>query len=235
MTAHRLNSISLKRKQLVANQIILWRHGQTDWNVANKFQGHTDIPLNEVGIFQAGHAAPLISAMNPTAILASDLSRAQSTAHALVKLTGLEVTTDARLRETNCGNWEGLTGEEIRAVDLDNLKEWSLGGDNPAGGIGERRSEVGARGFAAISDFLKGKDNQRLVVATHGGTSRAIIGTYLDLPIPYWSRIGGLSNAQWSILDHSPKGWLLVEHNAGSIPEPVYGEESGAVIPDSVR
>lgn len=173
--------------------------------------------------------------MNPTAIIASDLSRAQSTAHALVKLTGLEVTTDARLRETNCGNWEGLTGEEIRAVDLDNLKEWSLGGDNPAGGIGERRSEVGARGFAAISDFLKDKDNQRLVVATHGGTSRAIIGTYLDLPIPYWSRIGGLSNAQWSILDHSPKGWLLVEHNAGSIPEPVYGEESGAVIPDSVR
>ena len=139
----------------MANQIILWRHGQTDWNVANKFQGHTDIPLNEVGLFQAGHAAPLIAAMNPTAIIASDLSRAQSTAHALVKLTGLEVTTDARLRETNCGNWEGLTGEEIRAVDLDNLREWSLGGDNPAGGIGERRSEVGARGFAAISDFLK--------------------------------------------------------------------------------
>ena len=219
----------------MGNQIILWRHGQTDWNVANKFQGHTDIPLNAVGQFQAQHAAPMLAAIAPTMIIASDLVRAQSTAHELVKLTGLEVLTDARLRETNCGNWEGLTGDEIRKVDLDNLRQWSMGGDNPAGGIGERRSEVGARGVAAINAALVGIDNQRLVVATHGGTARTIIGTYLDLPIPFWSRIGGLSNAQWSILEESPKGWLLVEHNAGSIPEPVMGEESGGVIPDSVR
>jgi len=219
----------------VGNQIILWRHGQTQWNVANKFQGHTDIPLNAVGEFQSQHAAPLLAAINPTMIIASDLVRAQSTAHELVKITGLDVLTDARLRETNCGNWEGLTGDEIRKVDLDNLRQWSMGGDNPAGGIGERRSEVGARGVAAINSALAGKDNQRLVVATHGGTARTIIGTYLDLPIPFWSRIGGLSNAQWSILEESPKGWLLVEHNAGSIPEPVMGEESGGVIPDSVR
>ena len=219
----------------MGNQIILWRHGQTDWNVANKFQGHTDIPLNAVGQFQAQHAAPMLAAIAPTMIIASDLVRAQSTAHELVKLTRLEVLTDARLRETNCGNWEGLTGDEIRKVDLDNLRQWSMGGDNPAGGIGERRSEVGARGVAAINSALVGKDNQRLVVATHGGTARTIIGTYLDLPIPFWSRIGGLSNAQWSILEESPKGWLLVEHNAGSIPEPVMGEESGGVIPDSVR
>ncbi|ASY22341.1 probable phosphoglycerate mutase [Candidatus Planktophila versatilis] len=219
----------------MGNQIILWRHGQTDWNVANKFQGHTDIALNAVGQFQAQHAAPMLAAIAPTMIIASDLVRAQSTAHELVKLTGLEVLTDARLRETNCGNWEGLTGDEIRKVDLDNLRQWSMGGDNPAGGIGERRSEVGARGVAAINAALAGKDNQRLVVATHGGTARTIIGTYLDLPIPFWSRIGGLSNAQWSILEESPKGWLLVEHNAGSIPEPVMGEESGGVIPDSVR
>jgi probable phosphoglycerate mutase len=219
----------------VGNQIILWRHGQTEWNVANKFQGHTDIPLNAVGEFQAQHAAPMLAAINPTMIIASDLVRAQSTAHELVKITGLDVLTDARLRETNCGNWEGLTGDEIRKADLDNLRQWSMGGDNPAGGIGERRSEVGARGVAAINSALAGKDNQRLVVATHGGTARTIIGTYLDLPIPFWSRIGGLSNAQWSILEESPKGWLLVEHNAGSIPEPVMGEESGGVIPDSVR
>ena len=219
----------------MGNQIILWRHGQTEWNVANKFQGHTDIPLNAVGEFQAQHAAPMLAAINPTMIIASDLVRAQSTAQELVKITGLDVLTDERLRETNCGNWEGLTGDEIRKVDLDNLRQWSMGGDNPAGGIGERRSEVGARGVAAINSALAGKDNQRLVVATHGGTARTIIGTYLDLPIPFWSRIGGLSNAQWSILEESPKGWLLVEHNAGSIPEPVMGEESGGVIPDSVR
>ena len=219
----------------MANTIILWRHGQTDWNVANKFQGHTDIPLNAVGQYQASHAARLVVDMKPTSILSSDLVRAQKTAQALADLNGLTINIDARLRETNCGKWEGLTGEEIRAVDLEALKEWSLGGDNPAGGTGDRRSEVGARARAAIEDFLIGKDDETLIVATHGGTARAIIGSYLELPIPYWSKIGGLSNASWSVLSHSPKGWLLTEHNAGSIPEPVLGQDGAAVIPDSVR
>ena len=219
----------------MANTIILWRHGQTDWNVANKFQGHTDIPLNSVGEYQVKHAARLVVDMKPTAIISSDLSRAHNTAKALADLNGLPIHVDARLRETNCGKWEGLTGEEIRAIDHANLKEWSLGGDNPAGGTGDRRSEVGARAKAAIEDFLAGKDNETLIVATHGGTARTVIGMYLELPIPYWSKIGGLSNACWSVLSHSPKGWLLTEHNAGSIPEPVLGQDGGAVIPDSIR
>ena len=219
----------------MANRILLWRHGQTDWNVQNKFQGHTDIPLNAVGEFQISHAANILAPMQPTKMIASDLDRAQKTAQALSKLVNLEVTIDARLRETNCGNWEGLTGEEIRAVDFEALKEWTLGGDNPAGGIGDRRSEVGARARAAIEDALAGLDDQLLVVATHGGTARAIIGSYLDMPVPYWSKIGGLSNASWSVLTHTPKGWLLTEHNAGSIPEEVLGQDGGAVVPDSVR
>ncbi len=219
----------------MANTIILWRHGQTDWNVANKFQGHTDIPLNSVGEYQVKHAARLVVDMKPTAIISSDLSRAHNTAKALADLNGLPIHVDARLRETNCGKWEGLTGEEIRATDHANLIEWSLGGDNPAGGTGDRRSEVGARAKAAIEDFLAGNDNQTLIVATHGGTARTVIGMYLELPIPLWSKIGGLSNASWSVLSHSPKGWLLTEHNAGSIPEPVLGQDGGAVIPDSIR
>ena len=232
----------------MANTIILWRHGQTDWNVQNKFQGHTDIPLNLVGQYQVTHAARNVIDMKPTAILSSDLIRAEKTAQALADLNGLTINIDARLRETNCGRWEGLTGEEIRAIDHENLKEWSLGGDNPAGGTGDRRSEVAARARAAIEEFLGDRDGETLIVATHGGTARAIIGSYLELPIPFWSRIGGLSNASWSVLSESPKGWLLTEHNAGSIPEPLLGVESGAsttrmassqdgaaVIPDSIR
>jgi len=52
----------------------------------------------------------------------------------------------------------------------------------------------------------------------------------LGLPMTQWASIGGLSNASWSILEngHHRAGWILVEHNAGSLPEPIYGEESGA-------
>jgi probable phosphoglycerate mutase len=217
----------------VANRILLWRHGQTDWNIVNRFQGHSDIPLNEVGKFQASHAAQVLAAMQPTMIISSDLGRARNTAQELATLTNLEVAIDERLRETNGGNWEGKTGEENRKNDLANFIRWIDGEDIPAGGIGETRSQVAARSAAAITEALAGKDEQLLVVTTHGGTARCILGHYLDLPYSHWARVGGLSNASWSILAQSPvKGWYLAEHNAGSIPEPVYGEESGAEIPD---
>ena len=219
----------------MGNRILLWRHGQTDWNVQNKFQGHTDIPLNAIGEIQINHAAQVLAPMKPTMLIASDLDRAKKTAQALANITNHEVAIDARLRETNCGKWEGLTADEIRAIDFEALKEWTMGGDNPAGTTGDRRSEVGARARAAIEDALKGRDDELLVVATHGGTARATIGSFLDLPVAHWSKIGGLSNASWSVLTHTPKGWLLTEHNAGTIPEEVLGQDGGAVVPESVR
>jgi broad specificity phosphatase PhoE len=68
---------------MAANRIVLWRHGQTDWNVVNRFQGHSDIALNDVGEFQAKHAAQILAGMNPTGIISSDLGRARNTAQAL--------------------------------------------------------------------------------------------------------------------------------------------------------
>ena len=209
------------------NRIILWRHGQTDWNIENRFQGHSDIALNSVGQFQVKHAAPLIAQMKPTKIISSDLSRAVNTAKALSALVNLEIETDARLRETNGGNWEGKTGEQNRTEDFANFVRWIDGDDIPAGGIGERRIEVMDRAVSAINDALKDKTNQTLVVATHGGTARCVVGGMLNLPATNFTAIGGLSNACWSILESSPRGWHLVEHNAGSIPEPILGEESG--------
>ena len=206
-------------------RIVLWRHGQTDWNVENRFQGHSDIPLNTVGQYQATHAAKILAGMNPVKIIASDLGRAQQTAQALADLTHLPIHTEVGLRETNGGNWEGKTGEENRAVDPEAFTQWFKGGDEPAGTIGERRSEVAARAIAAIEKHLAEGDGD-LIVVTHGGTIRCVLGKILDLPMGHWAVLGGLSNASWSVIEKARTGWILVEHNAGSIPEPVYGSES---------
>ncbi len=213
---------------MAGNRVLLWRHGQTDWNMVNRFQGHSDIPLNDVGRYQAKHAAEILAGMNPTAIISSDLGRARETAQALADLVGLEVQAHEDLRETNGGLWEGKTGAENRAEDFQNFIRWIDGEDNPAGTTGERRSEVAARAVAAISEALADKTDQLLIVATHGGTARCVLGDLLQLPLSHWGVIGGLSNASWSILQRNPRQWNLIEHNAGSIPEPVYGEESGA-------
>ena len=213
---------------MVGNRIVLWRHGQTDWNMVNRFQGHSDIPLNDVGRYQVKHAAEILAGMNPTAIISSDLGRAHETAQALAKLVGLNIRIDENLRETNGGLWEGKTGQENRAEDFQNFIRWIDGDDNPAGTTGERRSEVADRAVGVIMKELEGKTDQLLIVATHGGTARCVLGQLLQLPMTHWGVIGGLSNASWSILERNPRQWNLVEHNAGSIPEPVYGEESGA-------
>lgn len=216
---------------MAGNRVVLWRHGQTEWNMVNRFQGHSDIPLNEVGRYQVKHAAEILAGMNPTAIISSDLGRARDTAQALADLVGLSVRTDENLRETNGGMWEGKTGAENRAEDFQNFIRWIDGDDNPAGTTGEKRSEVADRAVKVIKRELEGKSDQLLIVATHGGTARCVLGQLLQLPLTHWGVIGGLSNASWSILERNPRQWNLMEHNAGSIPEPVYGEESGATAP----
>jgi probable phosphoglycerate mutase len=170
--------------------------------------------------------------MQPTKIISSDLSRARDTAQALGDLTKLNVEIDIDLRETNGGLWEGKTGAENRAEDLQNFVRWIDGEDNPAGTTGEKRSDVATRAVSAIKRALGDLDNQLLVVTTHGGTARCVLGSLLNLPMANWGAVGGLSNASWSILQTNPRGWHLVEHNAGSIPEKILGEESGAEAPE---
>ena len=94
--------------------LVLWRHGQTTYNVERRFQGQRDVPLDEVGVRQAAEAARYLATLRPSAIFSSDLSRASVTAAALAKLTGLSVQLDKDLRERSGGSWEGLTETEIR-------------------------------------------------------------------------------------------------------------------------
>ncbi len=94
-------------------EIILARHGETDWNSGRRVQGHTDIPLNAAGVDQARALAEQLAGEPLTAVFSSDLSRALDTARAVADVHGLEVTVDPRLREKNFGTWEGLTDVEI--------------------------------------------------------------------------------------------------------------------------
>ena len=216
-------------------QVVLWRHGRTRWNLEDRFQGHTDVALDATGQAQAERAAPLLAALNPVAIVTSDLQRARETAEALGRLAGVAVTSDERLRETYGGTWQGLTVEEIRALDSHAYARWRAGEDVPAGGA-ETRSDVARRVVPAILDALAPVPaGETLVVVTHGGSARAAIGSLLDLPMDRWAAIGGLANCCWSVLEEAVSGdgrspgprlgWRLVEHNAGSLPTPVMGDE----------
>ena len=205
--------------------VVLWRHGQTAWNLEDRFQGGTDVELDDVGRGQADRAARLLASLEPTLVVSSDLARASATAQALAGLVGLEVRLDERLRETYGGSWQGRTVSEMLQLDGDAYSAWRSGADVPAGG-GERRSDVAARVVPAILDAVADvPPGGTVVVVTHGGSARAAIGTLLGLPLEQWAVIGGLANCCWSVLEEAGDGWRLVEHNAGSLPEPVMADE----------
>ena len=206
-------------------RVVLWRHGQTGWNVQDRFQGHTDVELDEVGRDQAARAARLLAALRPKAIISSDLSRARETADALSRLTDVPVREDARLRETFGGTWQGLTVGEIRGLDAEAYARWRAGEDVPAGGA-ETRTDVAGRVLPAVLEAAEQiPAGECVVVVTHGGSARAAIGSMLDLPMDRWAVVGGLANCCWSVLEQVGEGWRLVEHNAGSLPEPVMSDE----------
>ncbi|NYI06649.1 histidine phosphatase family protein [Allostreptomyces psammosilenae] len=205
---------------------MLWRHGQTTWNLERRFQGTTDIPLTETGVLQARRAARLLASLDPDAIIASDLSRAAATAAELAVLTGLEVTHDPGLRETYAGVWQGLTDAEIQERHAEQYAAWRRGEPVRRGG-GELETEVAERTVPVVEQAVeKLEEGGLLVVASHGGAIRVTLGAMLGLDPQVWGALGGLANCNWSILGESRRGWRLLEHNAGSLPEPVLGDDS---------
>ena len=206
-------------------QIVLWRHGRTAWNLEGRFQGQTDIPLDEVGLAQAERAARVLAGLGPSAIVASDLIRAARTAETLAHLTGLPITRDEKLRETYAGRWQGLNDDEITELYPEEFAAFRRGEPIRRGG-GELETEVADRVVPAILRGLeKVPPGGTLVVATHGGAARVALGRMLGLPAELWGALGGLSNCCWSILGEARRGWRLLEHNAGTLLEPVIGDD----------
>ena len=204
---------------------MLWRHGQTEWNLERRFQGSMDIELTEAGVAQARRAARLLASLKPDAIVASDLSRATATAAELAAVTGLDVAHDSGLRETYAGDWQGLTHEEIVGRYGEQYNAWKRGESVRRGG-GELEIEVADRAAPVVLEHVgKLPAGGTLVVVSHGGTIRTTIGRLLGLESRHWEGLGGLSNCCWSILGEGARGWRLLEHNAGTLPEPVLGDD----------
>ncbi|MFI0796429.1 MULTISPECIES: histidine phosphatase family protein [Micromonospora] len=198
-------------------RLIVWRHGNTDWNATDRVQGQTDVPLNDLGREQAATAAQLLAALRPDAIVASDLSRAADTAAALAALTGLPVRADARLRERHFGRWQGLARTEAAERYPDEYSRWRAGDPDPGADI-ESLDDLGKRIGTALQGAADVAPGGTIVVATHGGGARQGCGYLLGWDHTVLRAIGPLQNCHWTELRHSePRGWQLLAHNVGPI------------------
>jgi len=210
----------------VSRRIVLWRHGRTEWNASGRFQGQTDIDLDEIGRAQAWESARRLAALEPDLLISSDLRRTRDTMAALAAITGKPIQLDERLRETFAGEWQGLTGAEIASRYPEEYKAWRAGDPLLKVGGGETRQDVAERMAAAVRDIAaRLADDGLAVLTSHGGAARLGIAALIGMPLERFTNIGGLSNGSWSMLRDTDQGWVLVEHNAGTLPTPVAIEE----------
>jgi probable phosphoglycerate mutase len=226
--------------------VLLWRHGRTAYNQERRFQGQTDIPLDERGTAQAEAAAELLArrlaGVAPVRIVTSDLSRAWMTAEALARLLGLPAEREPGLREIAAGSWEGLLRPEIKSRWPEEFRAWRRGEDVPVGGQ-ERRSEAAVRAAESVRRHARAMDGGVLVAVSHGGCLRAGLPLLLGLAPAGGSdallrdRFSVLQNAHWAELEVEDAGpWKLVSYNQGA-PEPPTAEsgdvaDGGTVMDD---
>jgi len=196
-------------------RLVLWRHGETDYNAAGRMQGHYDSALTEVGWNQARFAVPALARFEPDLVISSDLRRAMDTATVLTEAIGVPLRVDKRLRETHLGDWQGMTGAEVDADWPGERDRWR-GDPRWAPPGGESRVDVADRAAEVVGDLLaSSEDGETVLLATHGGLITTLTARLLALPIEAWPQLGGIRNCHWVELGRRDGAWRLHAYNAG--------------------
>ena len=164
-------------------KLYLIRHGETDYNNALRFQGQTDIPLNQKGIEQAEKVARFLKDVPLQAIYTSSLQRARTTAEIIGRAKGLEPQTTDALREMSFGIWENMNSKDIQKKYA---KEWKDFFASPAKTKipeGESMSEVQQRAYPEVQRILDQYPEGDVAFVAHGGIIRVLICTMLGLDL----------------------------------------------------
>jgi probable phosphoglycerate mutase len=163
-------------------QIILVRHGQTEWNRVERFRGRADVPLNETGLAQAAATGKRVAAeWQPAAVYSSPLSRSVKTAEAIAGHFGLPVQTHAGLADIDYGEWQGLTPAEVQARWPEMHQAWYHAPQAARIPGGETLDDLHARGMAAVRELAARHAGQTIVLVGHTVINRVILLGVLGL------------------------------------------------------
>jgi broad specificity phosphatase PhoE len=159
----------------------LVRHGQTDWNLEQRLQGHLPNPLNATGIAQAHAVAEKLACFTFDALYCSDLPRARQTGEIIASTLGIPLQLDKRLREISHGRWEGYTFLEAADLFPEDVALWDKDLEEAQVPGAETVTEVGNRLKAAADDFAQRYPQGKVLIVSHGFA----IGTFICLANGY--------------------------------------------------
>lgn len=168
------------------NTIYLVRHGETEWNNSGKYQGQTDVPLNEKGLLQAAQCYEALKDVHFDYVLSSDLSRAYITAKTIIGKRPVPIKQDKRLREIDFGDWESLTYDEIDERWPNAIFNMYRHPESVRIQGGESFKDVQNRAWDSLLECIEAsEDNSTILLVAHGGTNRTLICKILGLPLEY--------------------------------------------------
>ncbi len=192
----------------MTTRFIVVRHGQTQWNVESRVQGHGDSPLTPAGRAQAEALAARLARERFDVLVASDLGRAMDTAAPIGRACGLEVIADPRLRERHFGQGEGLGYAEIErrwpgvfARDRETDPDLAIPG-------GESRRQFHERVRAAFEALAREHDRRRVAVVSHGGVLATLYRIVHDIPVARPHRVP-IANAAYNAVLFEANAWML--------------------------
>jgi probable phosphoglycerate mutase len=201
--------------------LVLVRHGRTAWNLEGRAQGHTDVSLDETGRAQGAAVAPVLAAMEPTALFSSDLARARETTEYVAAATGLEAVFDARLREFDVGERAGLDVPQFAERFPDAYELWRSGHVTGLVPGAETPEQVVARMLPALEEIWAAiEPGSTTVVVSHGACLKVVLLAFLGWPEDLGLSLGGLDNCGWVVLEDDPdgRGIGLAAYNATAQP-----------------
>lgn len=169
--------------------LLLIRHGETDWNLIHRYQGQSDVPLNQTGLGQATQLAQRLASETIHAIYSSDLSRAVDTAHEIANRQeqAPALQKDSRWRELSFGKWEGLNHEEIQAQWHDEAAAWYADLVNLSPPGGESLLQLASRVQSALEELKSNHKEQTVLVVSHSGAIQALLCHILGMDLKrYW-------------------------------------------------
>ena len=193
-------------------QLLFIRHGQTDWNLRQCFQGQLDVPLNATGHAQAARLGARLAADKPDAFYCSDLLRTRQTAAPLASAWGNEPVTMPGFREQAFGIFEGLDFEAIQARHADLWPRWVQQDAHFAlPGGGESMATFSARVLVALARIVAQHAGKRVTIVTHGGVLDVLWRNAHRLPL-HGARVceipnTGLNRMSWTERGLAVQSW----------------------------
>ena len=184
--------------------LVLLRHGETDWNVSGRAQGHSDVPLNATGQAQARAVAGVLAAYEPERLWSSDLMRAVQTAEHVAALTGLPVEKDARLREYDVGERAGLSLAEFAAEFPEEYAAWRADSEERLVAGAETTQQVRDRIVPCLQEIWDALGPGRTGVAVlHGACLKIGLMGLLGWPWELRDTLQGMENCGYAVLTES--------------------------------